>query len=135
MLETIREYGLEQLKARREYDDRAGQHALYYGLLAEMAEPLLIGPEQTAWLARLSDEHDNFRAALVWSRDEMADPVAGLRLAAALGRFWQTRGYYTEGRAWLAEQLEHASDAPPTRRARALMAAGSLAWVQSDYEP
>jgi tetratricopeptide (TPR) repeat protein len=57
-----------------------------------------------------------------------------LRLAGALYRFWYVRGYLTEGRQWLEAALAKGADAGPGPRAKALHAAGYLAWGQGDFE-
>jgi predicted ATPase/DNA-binding SARP family transcriptional activator len=129
MLETIREYALEQLAAEQEPDDVKRRHAEHFLKLAE-SDPV---PEQAAWLARMDAERDNFREALAWSLDTR-EASLGLRLAAALWEFWWVRGYLAEGRGWLDEALVRGRTAPPELRARALHAAGSLATRQGDYE-
>src|SRR5581483_1109227 len=50
MLETIREYGLEQLAAGNVELETRRAHAAYYAALAEAAEPRLFGSEQVRWL-------------------------------------------------------------------------------------
>jgi non-specific serine/threonine protein kinase len=63
--DLLRQFAAEELDA----EERAAvrwRHASYYLVLAEEAAPALAGPEQAAVLARLSREHDNFRAALAW---------------------------------------------------------------------
>ena len=147
MLETIREYAGERLAAAGEAAALRRRHARYFAALAEAAEPQLKGPEQATWLDRLEDEHDNIRAALAWAQapDAPAPDAAGgpspveigLCIAGAIRSFWYTRGYVREGRGHLAALLA-AADAPGTAvtlatRARALNAAGALAWAQSDY--
>lgn len=133
MLETIGAYAAEQLAA--DPGEAAGtrdRHLHWCLALAEEAEPLLKGPDQGAWLARLDCELDNLRAALAWSRERGADEQ-GLRLASALSRFCIVRGYLSEGGRWLEEALA-ASQAAPALRAKGLLGAGSLAEQQGDYQ-
>lgn len=56
----------------------------------------------------------------------------GLRLAALLWWFWHVRGYFTEGREWLAAGLNRAPQ-NTSARARALNGAAVLARNQGDY--
>jgi predicted ATPase/class 3 adenylate cyclase len=133
MLETIREYGLEQLQARGEADDVRRQHALFFLALAEEAAPQLDGPQRRAWRARLDREHDNVRAALGWLL-ESGDGETALRLAGAMARFWMRRSHLSEGRAWLERALTAARDASPAVRANALNWVGGLACIQGDME-
>ncbi len=78
-------------------------------------------------------EHDNFRAGLEWLT-ETGDAEWGLRLGAALFRFWEMREYLAEGRDRLGKLLKLSGAAAPTKaRARALFAAGVLAGEQGDY--
>ncbi|MDQ3937704.1 MAG: hypothetical protein M3253_03380, partial [Chloroflexota bacterium] len=131
MLETLREYGLERLKEAGELEATRQRHALWFVALAEKAQPLLTGSEQRPWLDRLEQDHDNLRAALRWAIDAEKVDI-GFRLAIALWRFWQIRGHIGEGRRWLAELLERATDAAPPLHAAGLSAAGSLAYWQQD---
>jgi tetratricopeptide (TPR) repeat protein len=80
----------------------------------------------------LQVEHDNLRAALRWAIDNDEGGI-GLRLAAALWRFWHLGGHLSEGRLWLSAVLSLPSASSPTLdRARALAAAGGLAYWQHD---
>jgi predicted ATPase/DNA-binding NarL/FixJ family response regulator len=133
MLETIREFALEQLEASSEAEALRQQHAIYYLQFAETAEPHLQGPNQVAWLRRLEAEHDNLRAALAWSQTPACDAELALRLAVALYQFWQVRGYWSEGRAWLAPAVERNPHAAPALAAPALARASRLARDQDDY--
>ncbi|HUG38092.1 MAG TPA: AAA family ATPase, partial [Candidatus Limnocylindrales bacterium] len=130
MLETIREYGLEQLEA----DATRGRHAAFFLAFAEEAEPKLLGAEQVTWLQRLEAEHDNFRAVLGRSRVGEVAADVGLRLAGALQWYWRVRGLLGEGRGWAETMLALPGAAARTAaRARALNAAARLANLQADY--
>ncbi|HEY0496915.1 MAG TPA: BTAD domain-containing putative transcriptional regulator [Kutzneria sp.] len=60
LLETIREYASSKLDG----DETRQRHAIYYTELVERAEPLLRGPEQAVWLARLTAERANLDLAM-----------------------------------------------------------------------
>ncbi|HEX8221003.1 MAG TPA: tetratricopeptide repeat protein [Chloroflexia bacterium] len=133
MLETIREYALEQLEQLGEAEGIRLLHAEYYLALTERAEPELRGPQQVAWLDRLEQEHDNLRAALRWTLDCGKAEMAA-RIGGGLWHFWYVRGYLSEGRKWLEEVLERGGDALPLDvKWWALHGAGRLAMGQSDY--
>ncbi len=129
MLETVREYALERLVQAGEEPAARQRHAAYALDLAEQADPWQALPQP--WLDRLQGEHDNLRAALTWSMAR--DPETALRLAGALWRFWSQRGYWSEGREWLAQALASATASPPAARADALNGAGTLAVEQGDF--
>jgi predicted ATPase len=133
MLETIREYALEKLKASGEEGLTKRAQAAYCLVLAEEEATEQSGANRAEWVERLSSEHDNFRAGLEWLT-ETGDAEWGLRLGTALFRFWDAREYLAEGRDWLGKLLKLAGPAVPTKaRARALFAAGALAGEQGDY--
>ncbi|MDF2743499.1 MAG: transcriptional regulator, LuxR family, partial [Actinomycetia bacterium] len=77
-------------------------------------------------------EHANLRAALAWAV-EAGETGRALVAAAALWRFWQQRGHLSEGRRRLEEllALPSAQQRDPAR-AKALAAAGGIAWWQED---
>jgi predicted ATPase/class 3 adenylate cyclase len=134
MLETIREFGLEQLGAEGELDDVVGSHADHYLGLALEAELHLTADDQSGWLDRCDREHANIRAALRWAIAQ-GEAQRALESAGALWRFWQQRGHLAEGRRWLEEILAMPSGREPSpARAKALIGAGGLAWWQQDRE-
>ena len=138
MLETIREYGLELLVVYKEMDATRDAHAAYYVGLSEQAEPNLTGAEQGRWFNRLEREYDNLRAALRWlverAETEMKREQAemALRLGSALWEFWMVRGHWSEGRRWLERALAAGKAVEASVRAKALNAAGILAYLQDD---
>jgi DNA-binding CsgD family transcriptional regulator/tetratricopeptide (TPR) repeat protein len=141
MLETIREYGLEILSESNEMDVTRQAHAAYYLALAEESERELGGPRQAIWLKRLEQEHDNLRAAMDWSLKRDGDEIErhmeiALRLGGALRRFWQMHGHLNEGQNFLQRALSASEGIGVSTRARAkaLIAAGTLASIQNDYD-
>ncbi|HEX2184684.1 MAG TPA: tetratricopeptide repeat protein, partial [Chloroflexota bacterium] len=132
MLETIREYALEQLAASEESEEIQNAHAAYYLALAEEAEPELNSAAQRAWLNRLEAEHPNLQAVL-HRLLERGDRETALRLGGALWRFWLSQGHLSEGRRWLEEALAGGGSASASVLAKALNGAGVLAHYQSDY--
>jgi predicted ATPase/DNA-binding SARP family transcriptional activator len=131
MLETLREFATEHL-ARDEAEVWRRRHADYFLHLAEKEGYNLSGPEQRGALNVLETEHDNLRAALNWSLT--GDPELGMRLAAALAPFWDTRGHLREGRDWLTRLLRGSvGKVSEPILARAWSALGRLAWSQGDF--
>jgi predicted ATPase len=92
MLETIREFGLEQLSAHGELAEANQRHATYYFAFAEEADRGLKGTDSGEWVVRMESEYDNFRAALAWANTQNAVETS-LRLRTTLYRFWLTRGH------------------------------------------
>jgi non-specific serine/threonine protein kinase len=133
LLETVRAYSREHLAASGEEATTRSRHLDWCVALAEEAEPRLRGPDQGVWLDRLEREHDNLRVALGWAR-ESGDVELGLRLAGAVRRFWEVRGYVSEGWGWFEALLPGADATPAAARASALHGAGTLARDQGDYD-
>ncbi|MEO8228560.1 MAG: adenylate/guanylate cyclase domain-containing protein [Chloroflexota bacterium] len=126
LLETIRIFAAERLAEAGETDTIRRRHALSYLALAEASTAYVPGRDQRPWLARLSAEHDNLRAAIRWAI-ESGDAEVGLRLVAALWRFWQLAGHLEEGMSVSADVLKiPGADEPTTWRLKALDAVGSL---------
>ena len=135
MLETIREFGLEQLAASGEEDATRSAHAAYYLALAHAAKPHLFGPDQMRWLNRLEREGDNLRTALTYAR-ERGDAERGVRLAGALWRFWYIRCHLGEGLDWLREfvALSARVGVGAHSRADALVGLAVITYARTDYD-
>ena len=131
MLSTIREYALERLAESDDESATRRAHAAYYLVLAEEgAEDIA----QTEWLDRFEVEHENFRLAIDYLI-KTGDAEWGLRMGAALFRFWETREHLTEGRDAIARLLAlEGASARPKLRARLLFAGAVLAAAQGDYD-
>ncbi len=115
MLETIREYGIEQLSEQRELSSTRTAHARFFAALADEADLHLRGSEQLPWFRRLQAERDNLLAALRWLADD-GDARGALRLAVSLVWFWVLSGSPNDATA--AVRLAHAvrGDADPLDR-------------------
>jgi len=123
MLETIREYAAELLEDSGEAEELHRLHAEHFLALAEEAEPHLPA-DRRDWFDRLDLEHDNLRAALD-RLENSGETQLVLRLAAALSRFWFTRGHLVEGRRRLESALG-ADERPTAARAKALTKASLM---------
>ncbi len=133
LLETIRQHAHDKLIASEGEQKLRARHLDYFLKLATEAEPELRGSEQMVWLNRLEMEHDNLSAAGAWSLQK-GEAESGLRLAGALWRFWDVRGYLKEGREWLEKWLVLPGLVVDKRtQAKALFSAGALAWSDNDY--
>jgi predicted ATPase/DNA-binding CsgD family transcriptional regulator len=131
MLETVREFALDELAGSGEEDVARHAHAQYFRALAERAEPELRGAGQAAWIARLETELPNLRTVLDWSLAS-GDVETGLRLAGALYWFWFLRNHVAEGRTWF-ERARAAGSEPAVAAGKAALGAALLAWRAAEY--
>ncbi|MGX6449015.1 ATP-binding protein, partial [Patulibacter sp. S7RM1-6] len=115
MLETIREYGIEQLAERDELAPTRTAHARFFAALADDVDAHLRGPEQLSWLRRLRAERDNLLAALRWLADA-EDARAALRLAVSLSWSWVLSGSPNDAIAAVRLAGNVAGDADPLDR-------------------
>jgi predicted ATPase/DNA-binding SARP family transcriptional activator len=140
ILDTIRHYAEDKLRASGEMERTRDRHLDYFVMLAEKAEPELQGPGQSLWLNRLELQRHNFHAALDWSLGatpradgQAPDRARGLRLAGALYWFWIVRGPLSDGKRWLETALaENPAERRDAARAKALAGLGEIAWDQVD---
>jgi non-specific serine/threonine protein kinase len=132
LLETTREFGLEQLIASGEETATRRRHARWCLELAGKARHAFATRiDQGPWLDRMEAEHGNLRAALGWL-DRIGDAESALLLAGRLSWFWYVRGHLIEGRRWLERALERGAAASPEARASALAGLAVLAHWQGD---
>lgn len=132
MLETVREYALEQLRAAGEEHDVRQRHATYYAMLVGQAAPQLTQAGQAHWLERLDVEHANLRAALGWAVD-VGEADLALEMAAGLWRYWQLRGHLAEGRRWLTRALALEGSSPQPHL-RAIIGLAGICYWQFDLD-
>ena len=133
MLETIREFGLEQLAAAGETEATMQRLAGWCRSLLEGVEEAFFTAMQGQWVERLEAEHDNLRAVLAWAI-ERGDAATAQSLVEKLAWFWVPRGYLSEGRTWGERALALGDASPTPERASTLAMTGTLAWLQGDHQ-
>jgi predicted ATPase len=133
LLETLRQYAAEKLRAASEEEGVRRQHRDWFAGFVERQIERLSGPQQGEVFARLEAEHDNLRAALDWCEVEPGGWEAGAQLADELRWFWGLRGHVREGRERLDRLLALATERT-AGRARALSAAGNLAQHVGEFD-
>ena len=138
LLETIREYAWEAAERGGTLVELRQQHTAYYRAVAEEAAAELAAPREAAALDRLEREHDNLRAALLWTL-EHNEREEVLRIAVALSEFWIIRGHRLEGRTWWLRihamvGTTRPLDVPVRLWAQALYGAGVLTQALEDDE-
>jgi excisionase family DNA binding protein len=133
MLETVREFGMEQLLLHDEQAEAAHRHAAWALAFAEDIVSNLDGRDDRPKLDRFEAERDNCRAAVAWLLDA-GDVESAMRLCSAQLELWYHRGPVGEGRAWLRRALAATGNSlvSPDVRSRALQVAGQLAFMQGD---
>ena len=133
MLETVREYGLEQLAASGEEIQVRQQHADYYDAVIEAATPIARWPVTMERVRLIDAERDNLRATMAWLL-RVGDTERHLRMATQLFPLWTPLGTLGEGRRVLEQGLAHGKPIPADLRALALSLVGTLAGLQGDGE-
>jgi non-specific serine/threonine protein kinase len=124
MLDTLREYGLGQLRASG-FEASAGERALrrrhrdYYTALAERFAADWFGPRQREWARRIRAELPEIRAAMSFSLATPGEAAAAIRLVGALDFYWWGCGAILEGSLWVERALA-ADPAPSRARVRAM---------------
>ncbi|XVU29089.1 BTAD domain-containing putative transcriptional regulator [Actinoplanes sp. CA-054009] len=111
MLETLREYGIEQ-GALGDARDLAARYLT--GLVARN-DPRLRGPEQLDAMREIKAEYDNALAALRHLCDS-GDAAAAVSLALHLTWYWQMFGRHTDAVYWLGEALALPAGGPSLER-------------------
>lgn len=133
LLQTLGEYGKEQMVTSGEWAATRARHAAYYLAWAERTAPLLSGAQQAHWADQLDQDYENVRIALAWMQQN-APAEQALRFCVALQGYWETRGYLKEGLASLEEALASSRDVAISLKAQAYYGAGFLALMQYENE-
>jgi predicted ATPase/class 3 adenylate cyclase len=133
MLETLRDFGREQLKQSGAGTALKRRHMLHMLEIAERMAPDLATRNQRRSVGKLLTESDNLRAALDHAM-ELRDGDAISRFLKSLLWLWISRSQFTEGEAWIAKALQHTGGLVGSReRAVVTEVAGWLKLIAGDW--
>src|SRR5829696_8030096 len=132
LLETLRDYGREKIKATSEYPELRRRHLDWYQRLARDAADEWFSARQIEWIKRLDQEMPNLREAVEFSMANSPEAAAGM--AAELSPFWIAHGLVGEGRRWLDQALARTPPEPTYERVEAIYYASVLASLQGDVQ-
>jgi predicted ATPase/transcriptional regulator with XRE-family HTH domain len=130
MLETLREYALEQLHAGAEAEATRERHAAYFLAFAEQVGRHEFGPQSAAWRERALIEQPNLRAAMNMLA-ERGEQEQVARFCAALGWFWWITASFAEGFARSMPVLAGHDQLTPRLRAQVLF---SVCWTYPRFD-
>jgi predicted ATPase/DNA-binding CsgD family transcriptional regulator len=133
MLETIRQFGLEQLKGGPDEDVAREWLVKWCVDVADQARAAFSGRGPGTWGKRLLQEYDNQRAALT-ALAESGSHDGVLRLATSLAPLWLALGNEREGYRWLTEHLDRRGGRPDTITVGAELLAARLANALGDLD-
>ncbi|WP_461037544.1 AfsR/SARP family transcriptional regulator, partial [Streptomyces mayteni] len=134
LLESVREYAAERLRAAGEEPATHRGYVRYHRALAERAAPALRGRRQRRWLAGLDAEAGNLRRAVDLATAPGAPPGEALRLVNALAWYWVVSGRYGEARRALARAVAGAGQREAAPAALATVWGHGIALLQGDAE-
>ncbi len=133
MLETIREFGLEQLAAAGEEEVIRDRHATWFRQLVETLDLHHTMHRDAVVMRRLIPEQDNVRQALAWFAARGDAPSLNL-MSAGMSIFWSALGQFAEARSWLQRAIADDTGVPLLICARAWHEAGWLAMCQGELD-
>jgi non-specific serine/threonine protein kinase len=128
LLESVREYALEQLSGSGEAATIRDRHVQWTLAFASRARQELIGPDYAAWLHAIDLERENVMAALAWCRESRANAEQGLRLVSTLKQYWVSRGLIALARSVMLDSLERSPERTRAR-ARTLFDVGQMGFL------
>jgi predicted ATPase len=134
ILETIREFAVEQLISAGDAERLSQRHADHFLARAESAVKPGRFAVDAAVYERLDREIANFRAASKWML-QAGEADGALGLGTALVSLWLTRSHFHDARTWLENAPLEDRSVAADARAAALYTAGLIAlFVLDDAE-
>jgi predicted ATPase/DNA-binding CsgD family transcriptional regulator len=136
MLDTIREYGADQLASSGIEADVRNRFVTRYLSMARYFGEHVVDDDQLVRFRELQREHANLGAALGYTLDaaEGNRYHDGAELAIALYGYWHMAGLLREGKYWLDKVLERFPDPSSAERGWALVVRGYLGAMQGEAD-
>lgn len=134
LLETLREFALEQLRESGEEPLIRQRHLDWCYRLAGRIENELATPLFPHLLDELERERLNLQAAFSWCLETGTDIEKALVISGRLPLFWDTRGFVNEGLEWSQRLLDAGRPEPSPGRATTYSTVGWLAMLAGDPE-
>jgi len=131
MLETVRQYGEDRLRATGDLDRLRRRHRDWCLELTNGFAAKWFGPAQLDWMDRIDRDHANLRQALDFCANGFDDALIGLRMATDIKEYWLMRGLLTEGRMW-CRKLSEVAPGDTSVRAVAGWVDAFLGLIQGD---
>jgi predicted ATPase/DNA-binding CsgD family transcriptional regulator len=134
MLDTIREYGAEELAKRGGEADVRNRFITRYLSMARYFSEHVVDEDQLGRFRDLQGEHANLGAALGYSLDATDGNRYrdGAELAIGLYGYWHMAGLLREGKYWLDKVLERFPGPSSSERGWALVVRGYLGAMQGE---
>jgi predicted ATPase/DNA-binding XRE family transcriptional regulator len=131
MLEPLRLFALDRLRAASEERGVRERHARFFAGTAETLDALTLGPDPEVWLEQQVLDLDNFRAALDWAQAVGEDELL-VRITAYIAQLWLIKGLHAEGRQRVMTAIAVDNASAPALRWYLRFWAGTFAIEKGD---
>ena len=131
LLETLRVYGLEQLRSADESEATADRHGRHFAELFDQAAELWETTADAAWVETYRRELGNVRAVLDWAQGDPARARLAATVAGPFAIVWYNLGLVAEGRRY-AERILAMLDRDASPAAARFLRFSSYLWDSSD---
>ncbi|WP_327092784.1 LuxR C-terminal-related transcriptional regulator [Nonomuraea sp. NBC_01738] len=115
LLDTLREFGTEQLEALGQDEQVRRRHLEYYREMARAFNARAFSGEQLSLFQALDQERPNLRSALEHALAVPGEERRALAFAVSLWPYWLCGARLAEGRHWLERALSLVPEAVPER--------------------
>jgi predicted ATPase len=131
LLQTLAQYGREQLERSGDAASARARHASYVAGVVEVPDSAH-GAAEGNWFSTVGELLDDIRRAMAWAV-ESGDADIACAIAGGLGWFWNMGGRIDDTWRWITAALSLGEPTRPSRRIRAL-AWGGLVGMVHDSE-